>query len=315
MRRRLYFLLPDVVSARRTAADLLLARVEHRHMHVLAKRGTDLTELHEANPLQKTDFVHGAERGIVIGGIGGIALGVLAVLAPPGGAALQWVTVLATGIVGALLGAWLGSLAGTGAPNSRLKRYDREFEAGKGPAHGRRAVRARRRDPQSRAPAAPGSERRHGGADDAGLPVDDSFRSNAPNLRRSRGARSAVRSELTRSTSVRQARALRDAIPAPYAAAIADKGRALQEAPHGASFFSAFHPSGTHRRRRRTPRLRSPSSSRECRGSAGDAGSASTPAPPARRSARPHARRGARSTPRPRARASRARPRRRASSP
>jgi hypothetical protein len=131
MRRRLYFLLPDVVSARRTAADLLLARVEHRHMHVLAKRGTDLAELHEANPLQKTDFVHGAERGIVIGGIGGIALGVLAVLAPPGGAALQWITVLATGIGGALIGAWIGSLAGTGAPNSRLKRYDGEFEAGK----------------------------------------------------------------------------------------------------------------------------------------------------------------------------------------
>ena len=28
-------------------------------------------------------------------------------------------------------GAWLGSLAGTGAPNSRLKRYDRDLEAGK----------------------------------------------------------------------------------------------------------------------------------------------------------------------------------------
>ena len=131
MRRRLYFLLPDVVSARRTASDLLLARVEHRHMHVLAKRGTDLGELHEANPLQKTDLVHGAERGMVIGGIGGIALGVIAVLYPPGGIVLQWATVLATGIGGALLGAWVGSLAGAGAPNSRLKRYDREFEAGK----------------------------------------------------------------------------------------------------------------------------------------------------------------------------------------
>ena len=32
MRRRLYWLLPDVESARRTADDLLLARVEDRHM-------------------------------------------------------------------------------------------------------------------------------------------------------------------------------------------------------------------------------------------------------------------------------------------
>jgi hypothetical protein len=40
MRRRLYFVLPDVDSARRTADDLLLARVEDRHMRFLARRGT-----------------------------------------------------------------------------------------------------------------------------------------------------------------------------------------------------------------------------------------------------------------------------------
>jgi hypothetical protein len=48
MRRRLYFLLPDVASARHTVDDLLLARVEDRHMHVLARRDTDLGNLHEA---------------------------------------------------------------------------------------------------------------------------------------------------------------------------------------------------------------------------------------------------------------------------
>jgi hypothetical protein len=46
MRRRLYFVLPDLESARRTADDLLLARVEDRHMHFLARRGTDLSGLH-----------------------------------------------------------------------------------------------------------------------------------------------------------------------------------------------------------------------------------------------------------------------------
>lgn len=131
MRRRLYFLLPDVVSARRTAEDLLLARAEHRHMHVLARRGTDLAGLHEANPLQKTDLVAGGARGMVIGGVIGMAAGVAAVLAPPGGAALEWVAVLVAGLVGALIGTWIGSLAGAGAPNSRLRRFDRDFEAGK----------------------------------------------------------------------------------------------------------------------------------------------------------------------------------------
>jgi hypothetical protein len=131
MRRRLYFLLPDVVSARQTVADLLLARIEDRHMHVLAKRGTDLGELHEASALQKTDLVLGGARGMVIGGLAGIAVGVAAVFAPPGGAALEWVTVLATGLGGALIGTWIGSLAGAGAPNSRLGPYDRELEGGK----------------------------------------------------------------------------------------------------------------------------------------------------------------------------------------
>ena len=67
MRRRLYFLLPDVESARRTADDLLLARVEDRHMHFLARRGTDLAELHEAGYLIKTDFLHGAGVGLGLG--------------------------------------------------------------------------------------------------------------------------------------------------------------------------------------------------------------------------------------------------------
>jgi len=67
MKRRLYFLLPDVASATRTANDLLLARVEDRRMHFLAKRGTDLGELHEAGYLFKTDLVRGAGFGLALG--------------------------------------------------------------------------------------------------------------------------------------------------------------------------------------------------------------------------------------------------------
>ena len=49
MTHRLYFVLPDVASARQLADDLLLARVEDRRMHFLAKRGTELGALHEAS--------------------------------------------------------------------------------------------------------------------------------------------------------------------------------------------------------------------------------------------------------------------------
>src|SRR5262244_3430471 len=108
MRRRLYFLLPDVESARHTADDLLLARVEDRHMHFLARRGTDLAELHEAGYLIKTDFMHGA------------ALGALIVLNPIEGTHPHPLWFFVAVLAGALLGAWVASMVGASVPNSKL---------------------------------------------------------------------------------------------------------------------------------------------------------------------------------------------------
>ena len=131
MRSRLYFLLPDVASARATANELLLARIEDRHMHFLAPRGTDLGELHEANFLYKTDLVHGAGIGLAIGSFCGLLLGVLVYLMPPEGVKLQLVTILITTVTAALVGAWLASLAGTKVPNSRLKVFQEDIARGK----------------------------------------------------------------------------------------------------------------------------------------------------------------------------------------
>jgi hypothetical protein len=131
MRRRLYFLLPDLASADQTANDLLLARVDDRHMHFLAKRGTPLGALREATFMQKGDLVHGAELGLAIGGIGGFLLGVYMVLTPPEGVTLQLVTVLASTLIGAVFGAWAASLVAMSVPNTRLKAFQAEIEAGK----------------------------------------------------------------------------------------------------------------------------------------------------------------------------------------
>ncbi len=131
MRRRLYFLLPSVESARQTANDLLLARVEDNHMHFLAKRGTDLGELHEASYLQKTDLVHGAGIGLMLGGIGGLALGAVIVAMPPEGTNPQLVAVLIAAIIGAVLGAWMSSMAAAAVPNSRLKQFQEDIAKGK----------------------------------------------------------------------------------------------------------------------------------------------------------------------------------------
>ena len=131
MKLRMYVTLPDVSSARNLANDLLLARVEDRSMHFLARRGTDLGELHEASYLQKTDTVHGAFVGFVIGGLMGVLVGLVLVNYPPEGASLQLVAVLIAAIVGAVLGTWVASMVGLQVPNSRLKGFDQEIQQGK----------------------------------------------------------------------------------------------------------------------------------------------------------------------------------------
>jgi hypothetical protein len=131
VRRRLYFLLPDLGSAVQTADDLLLARVEDRYMHFLARRGTSLGGLREASYLQKSDAVHGAQLGFVLGGVIGFLIGIYIYLTPPNGVALELVTVLVSTLVGAILGMWMASLVATSVPNSRLKPFQREMDAGK----------------------------------------------------------------------------------------------------------------------------------------------------------------------------------------
>jgi hypothetical protein len=123
MRRRLYFMLPDISTARRVLDEMLLARIEERHIHFLARRGSLPPDLPEASVLQKTDIVHGAEIGLVIGGGTGVIAGILLVLFPPHGGALQLVTVLITALLGALFGAWMASMAATAVPNSMLRRF------------------------------------------------------------------------------------------------------------------------------------------------------------------------------------------------
>ena len=131
MKRRLYFLLPDVESCTRTVNDLLLARVDDRHMHCLAKRGTDLGELHEASYLLKTDLMRGAAIGLFSGALGGVILGYLIVNYPPQGTHPGLAAAVLAALVGAALGVWLGSMAATGVPNSRLQQFGEELERGK----------------------------------------------------------------------------------------------------------------------------------------------------------------------------------------
>jgi hypothetical protein len=130
MRRRLYFLLPDTTSAKQVVNDLLLARIEERHMHFLARDDIPLEGLHEASILQKSDIVHGAETGLVVGGFAGVVAGIVVLAFPPEGTTMHLVTVLLTAMLGAGFGAWVSSMIASSIPNSRLKAFDQAIQRG-----------------------------------------------------------------------------------------------------------------------------------------------------------------------------------------
>ncbi len=130
MRRRMYYVMPDLASARQTMDDLLLARIEERHIHCLAKPGTSMEGLHECNVLQKTDLVHGAQLGLVLGALLGCAGGWLLVNFVLTESHWQIATVIGTTILGAVLGMWVSSMVGSAIPNSRLQQFEAAIEQG-----------------------------------------------------------------------------------------------------------------------------------------------------------------------------------------
>ena len=131
MRRRLYFIMPDLPSARKMMDDLLLARIEERHIHFLARRGTSMEGLHEANHLQKSDLIHGAQVGLALGALLGFIVGAIAVMTIAVDNRWQIAVVLGSGIVGSLFGAWVASMVGSAVPNSRLKQFQAAIDEGR----------------------------------------------------------------------------------------------------------------------------------------------------------------------------------------
>jgi hypothetical protein len=129
MRRRLYFTLPNVDSARRTVDELLLARIDINHIHALAREGTSLEDLPEATILEKSDLVYGMGRGMMVGGFTGAISGIVATMVPAAGIQGTWL-ILVCAIAGALVGTWASGMISTDVRNSRLERFEKDIEHG-----------------------------------------------------------------------------------------------------------------------------------------------------------------------------------------
>ena len=132
MHSRIYWLLPDLGSARAAMDDLLLARIETRHIHFVAREDADMTGLHAANVLQTSDVVRAAEMGLILGASIGALLGALvAVYYPIVGDSPQWGLAAGLAVAGALFGVWTSTMIGISTPSKRLQRFAADIENGK----------------------------------------------------------------------------------------------------------------------------------------------------------------------------------------
>jgi hypothetical protein len=127
--RRIYFLAPNIEVSKTIVDELLLARVEERHIHVLAKRGTPMENLPEATYQQKSDFIPALEQGVALGGLTGMLAGLVA-MALPGGLVLAGGALLATTLAGAGVGAWMSSMVGSSIGNRRIQQFEEAIENG-----------------------------------------------------------------------------------------------------------------------------------------------------------------------------------------
>ena len=128
--QRIYFLIPDVASGRAIVNDLLLARIEERRIHVLARENMPLEDLPRATLTQRSDLVPALERGVAAGGLTGALLGLAAVTFPPAGLVLGGGAVLGIALFGGGFGAWVSTMIGVRLPNRRLRQFEEAIAGG-----------------------------------------------------------------------------------------------------------------------------------------------------------------------------------------
>jgi hypothetical protein len=130
MNRRLYFVLPDVESAKQVERDLLLAKISDDRMYFLGKRGMDLQDLPEATTAEKTDFMHGAMVGMMSGALVGAAIGVVVYLLQSYIFPMQLGVILLFFFLGGAFGLWVSALIGASTPNVKLREFEQAFQQG-----------------------------------------------------------------------------------------------------------------------------------------------------------------------------------------
>jgi hypothetical protein len=121
MKRRLYFLLPDTSHASAVVQELEQSSVDRRHIHTIAGKGSDASDLPQATPQQRGDMAARVEKFLWLGNLivffTALLLLIFMVLSQSGG---FWVLLPA----GVMLATFLAGLGFTSrVPNVHLDEF------------------------------------------------------------------------------------------------------------------------------------------------------------------------------------------------
>lgn len=130
MKRRLYMVLPDEKVAHQVEKELLLAHVDRRHMHFMAKDESGLSDLPTANFTQYTDILPSMWHGLFFGGLTGTVAGAAVYFMPEIRTMLGMGAIMLLAITGGVLGVWIAGMIGISVPNTRLKRFEKTLQEG-----------------------------------------------------------------------------------------------------------------------------------------------------------------------------------------
>ncbi len=133
MARRMYFMLPNIKTARAMMDDLLLTGINSKHIHFFARPGTPMGDLPEATISQRADLTDGWEIGMGLGAALGFGSGMFAVWVPPWpfNQQISVIAVLICTIAGFLVGSLWTTLMASSLPSTRLKQFEQDIASGK----------------------------------------------------------------------------------------------------------------------------------------------------------------------------------------
>ena len=122
--RRIYFLLPTAQRARAVVSELLMHRVEWRHMHVIANENVSIDGLPQASLAQRSDLLASLARGAGAGCATGLLAALIALVCPPEGMQIAGGTMVILTLAGVGFGAGVAAIIGVEMRNTRLKRFE-----------------------------------------------------------------------------------------------------------------------------------------------------------------------------------------------